>query len=103
MNTFEIPLSPDPQRFMITLSGVEYRLTVQYREAGGAGWVLDIADASNQALVGGIPLVTGVNLLRQYRHLGFTGGIWVQGAVDPDSVPTFDALGIGSHVFWVTE
>lgn len=103
MNTFEIPLSPDPQRFTITLSGVEYRLTVQYREAGGAGWVLDIADASNQSLVGGIPLVTGVNLLRQYRHLGFTGGIWAQGAVDPDSVPTFDDLGIGSHVFWVTE
>lgn len=103
MNIYEIPLTPDPQRFTVTLSGVDYRLTVQYRNAGGAGWVLDIADTNGQPLVSGIPLVTGVNLLAQYRYLGFGGGIWVQGAEDPDDVPTFEDLGIGSHVFWVTE
>lgn len=103
MNIYEIPLTPDPQRFTVTLSGVDYRLTVQYRDAGGAGWVLDIADTNGNPLVTGIPLVTGVNLLAQYRYLGFEGGIWVQGADDPDNVPTFEDLGIGSHVFWVTE
>lgn len=103
MNYFEIPLSPEPQRFTITLSGVDYRLTVQYRKAGGAGWVLDIADANNAPLVSGIPLVTGIDLLGQYRHLGFTGRLWVQGADDPDEVPTYEDLGIGSHVFWVTD
>ncbi|MBU66444.1 MAG: hypothetical protein CL858_13480 [Cupriavidus sp.] len=102
-NFFEIPLSPDPQRFTITLGGVDYRLTVQYRKAGGAGWVLDIADASNQPLVRGLPLVTGVDLLGQYRHLQFGGRLWVQGAENPDDVPTYDDLGIGSHVFWVTD
>lgn len=103
MNYFEIPLSPDPQTFSITLSGIDYRLTVQYRSAGGAGWVLDIADANDNLLVGGIPLVTGVNLLGQYGHLGFGGRLWVQGAANPDDVPTFDDLGVGSHVFWVTD
>lgn len=102
-NFFEIPLSPEPQRFTITLSGVDYRLTVQYRKAGGAGWVLDIADANNAPLVSGIPLVTGIDLLGQYRHLGFAGRLWVQGADDPDDVPTYGDLGIGSHVFWVTD
>ena len=102
-NFFEIPLSPDPQRFTITLGGVDYRLTVQYRKAGGAGWVLDIADASNQPLVRGLPLVTGVDLLGQYRHLEFGGRLWVQGSANPDDVPTFEDLGIGSHVFWVTD
>lgn len=102
MNTYEIPLSSDPQTFIITLSGVDYRLTLLYRSVGGAGWVLDVADSSGNPLVGGIPLVTGVDLLGQFKHLGFGGGLWVQGAANPDDVPTFADLGSGSHVFWVT-
>jgi predicted Zn-dependent protease with MMP-like domain len=102
-NFFEIPLSPLPQRFTITLGGVDYRLTVQYRKAGGAGWVLDIADPNNAPLVSGIPLVTGTDLLAQYKHLGFAGRLWVQGAGDPDNVPTYEDLGIGSHLYWVTD
>lgn len=100
---FEIPFSPRPERFTVTLSGTDYRLTVQYRKAGGARWVLDIADASDNPLVSGIPLVTGMDLLGQYKHLGFQGRLWVQGAADPDDVPTYEDLGIGSHVFWVTD
>ncbi|KUZ78304.1 phage baseplate plug family protein [Burkholderia ubonensis] len=103
MSVYEIPLSPQPQRFTVTLSGVDYRMTVQYRAAGSASWVLNIADASGAPLVNGIPLVTGVDLLVQHRHLGFAGRLWVQGAESPDDVPTFDDLGIGSHLFWVTD
>lgn len=53
---FEIPFSPRPERFTVTLSGTDYRLTVQYRKAGGAGWVLDVADAQDNPLVSGLPL-----------------------------------------------
>lgn len=103
MNYFEIPLAPEPQRFTVTLSGIDYRLTVQYRLAGGAGWVLDIADSNDVPLVSGIPLVTGGDLLAPYRHLGFTGALRVQGASYPDDVPTYEDLGIGSHMYWVTD
>ncbi|RSB84879.1 hypothetical protein EGT47_27690 [Burkholderia cenocepacia] len=103
MNVYEVPLSPQPQRFIVTLSGVDYRMTVQYRGAGGAGWVLDIADADGTSLVNGIPLVTGVDLLGQYKHLGFQGRMWVQGAEDPDDTPTFADLGVGSRLFWVMD
>lgn len=103
MNVYEIPLGPQPQRFAVTLSGVDYRLTVQYRKAGGIGWVLDLADATDRPIVRGVPLVTGVDLLAQHRHLGFAGRLWVQGAGHPDDVPTFDDLGTGSHLFWVTD
>lgn len=102
-NFYEIPLTPDPQTFTITLSGVDYRLTVQYRKAGGAGWILDIADSNDNPLVSGIPLVTGTDLLGQYAYLGFGGRLWVQGAATPDDVPTFDDLGLGSKVYWVTD
>ncbi|RQZ31531.1 hypothetical protein DIE14_01040 [Burkholderia sp. Bp9017] len=104
MTTFyEIPLTPDPQTFTLTLSGVTYTMTVQYRAAGGTGWILDVADANGNPLVAGIPLVTGIDLLGQYAYLGFGGRLWVQGAANPDDVPTFDDLGVGSHVFWVTD
>ncbi|TJZ75577.1 phage baseplate plug family protein [Chitiniphilus eburneus] len=102
MNIYEIPLTPDPQRFTVTLSGVDYRMTVQYRDAVNGGWVLDIGDANDEPIVNGIPMVTGVNLLEQYGYLGFTGGLWVQTTDDPDAVPTFENLGIGAHVYWVT-
>jgi len=103
MANFEIPLSPSPQTFTISLSGTDYRLTVQWRNAEGAGWTLDIADSGGSPIIEGIPLVTGVNLLEQYDYLGFTGVLWVQTTADPDAVPTFDNLGIGSHLYWFTE
>ncbi|MHA6574564.1 phage baseplate plug family protein [Pseudomonas yamanorum] len=102
MANFEIPLSPDPQTFSISLSGIDYRLTVQWRNADQAGWVLDIADTSANPIIQGIPLVTGVNLLEQYAYLGFAGVLWVQTTADPDAVPTFDNLGVGSHLYWWT-
>lgn len=96
---FEIPLSGRSEAFGITLGGTDYRLTLQYR----AGWILNIADANNSPIVGGIPLVTGVDLLGQYRHLGFTGGLWVQGSANPDDVPTFSDLGTGAKLYWVSD
>lgn len=101
MANFEIPLTAEPQTFSISLSGVEYRLTVQWR--GAAGWALDIADSSGIAIVQGIPLVTGVNLLDQYGYLELGGVLWCQTTADPDAVPTFDNLGVGSHLYWYTE
>ncbi|MFJ7312515.1 phage baseplate plug protein [Pseudomonas sp. NPDC098747] len=103
MPSYEIPLTPDAQRFSVTLSGTQYQLTVQWRNSEQGGWVLDLADMKGQAIIQGIPLVTGVNLLEQYDHLGFTDALWVQTTADPDAVPTFENLGIGSHLYWYVE
>ncbi|WP_281659636.1 phage baseplate plug family protein [Microvirgula aerodenitrificans] len=102
MPVVEIPLTPDPQRFTITLSGVDYRLTVRWREAVDGGWTLDIADAAGTPIVRGIPLVTGVDLLKQYRYMGFPGGLFVLTTDDLAAPPTFENLGVGSHLHWVT-
>jgi len=103
MANFEIPLTPSPQTFTVSLSGTEHRLTVQWRNADGLGWVVDISDISGNPIIQGIPLVTGINLLEQYAYLGFNGVLWVQTTDDPDAVPTFDNLGVGSHLYWFTE
>ncbi|SEI99058.1 hypothetical protein SAMN04244579_02723 [Azotobacter beijerinckii] len=103
MGNYEIPLTPEGQRFSITLGGTEYQLRVQWRNAVDAGWTLDIADAGGNAIVSGIPLVTGCNLLDPYPHLGFSGVLWVQTTADPDAAPDFGNLGSASHLYWWTE
>lgn len=100
MTAVEIPLTADAQVFTITLNGVAYQLTLMWRS--GAGWVLDIADATGNALVGGIALVTGVDLLGQFAYLGIGGSLAVLTAGDIQQPPDFDGLGTESRLYFVT-
>lgn len=101
--TFQIPLAPTPQRFGITLEGRELRLTTRFQNVAEGGWTLDIADNQDAPILSGIPLVTGADLLEQYRYLGFKGRLFVQTLNDPDAVPTFDNLGSEALLFWVVD
>lgn len=64
-------------------------------------WMLDIADASGNLLVGSVPLVTGRNLLEQYAYVGFTGQLVVQTDHDTNAVPTFSNLGTTGHLYFI--
>lgn len=98
---WEIPLKVgQPQALTITLGSDTYGLTVKWFDLAGV-WVVDIADVDGNVLVAGIPLVTGADLLAQYRHLGFTGGLWVGTDGDPAALPTFANLGDTAHLYWV--
>lgn len=100
MPFYEIPLSPRPQRMTIPLGGVTYQLRFGYADEPEGGWFMDIADAGGNPLVLGVPLVTGTDLLQQYRYLGIPGRLWVTTDADPDAVPTFDNLGVTSHLLF---
>lgn len=100
MQNFEIPLTAQPQTFTIALVSVQYQFTLAWRDTDGGGWFLDIADASGNALLSGIPLVTGVDLLAQYGYLGFGFELWVQTDA-ADAPPTFTNLGTQSHLYCV--
>lgn len=101
MPVFSIPLEVGkPQALSIELGGLTYQLTFLYRNDPNAGWTVDIADSAGNPIVQGIPLVTGADLLAQYRHLGFNGALVVQTAHDPDAVPTFENLGKDAQVYW---
>ncbi len=91
-----------PQTCTVVLGGVEYTLTLNYRNIPDGGWVLDIADSLSNPIVSGIPLVTGADLLGQYAYLGLGGGLWVQTLSDQDAPPTFDNLGGDGKLYWVT-
>lgn len=95
----EIPLLPTPQTLTVLLGNVYYQLNVQYRDTIEGGWFLDIADSTGVPLVQGIPFVTGCNLLEQYAYLGIDADLRVQTDNAPDDVPTFENLGINSHLY----
>lgn len=101
LTVYEIPLTPTPQSFGITLSQVDYRMTVKWADAPGGGWIADIATVDGTPIINGIPLVTGANLLAGYEYLGFTGTLAVQTDHDTDAVPTFNNLGLTSHLFFI--
>jgi hypothetical protein len=103
MQAFEIPLTPEPQVFTTTLGEQSYRCTVKW-SSGSEAWVLDLARMpEGTTVVTGLPLVTGVDLLAPYRHLGFTGALVVQSAGDPDEVPTRTSLGTTGILYFVVE
>jgi hypothetical protein len=97
---YEVPLTPAPQKFDVKLGGATYGFQVQYRDPS-PGWVLDVFDANGVLLVACIPLVTGVDLLWPFAYLGFGGQLRVQTDGDPDAVPTFENLGVKSHLYFV--
>lgn len=103
MSSFQIPLSGSPETFAIALNGTTYRLTVDYRAASEGGWFLDIADSNGNPIVSGIPLVTGADLLAQYRYLGIAGnsGLYVANMAGGDAVPTFNNLGTDTRLVLV--
>lgn len=102
MTTFEIPLSHPPQRFTVPLNGSIYTLAVQWRDAPLGGWFLDIADAQGVAIVSGLALVTGADLLAQFAYLGIGGKLIVATDHNTDALPTFANLGVMAHLYYVS-
>lgn len=102
MDFYEIPLRGRAERFGIGLPGeLSLLLTVTWRNRGGGGWMLDIALADGTPLVSGIPMVTGADLLAQFRHIGIPGSLVVVGDSDPGAPPTFANLGTDTHLYYV--
>lgn len=97
---FEIPLSARSQRCNVTLLNVNYQLSLQWR-AAASQWVLDIADASGNPVVQGLPLVTGADLLGQYAYLGIGGALVVMLDNGAGDAVTFDNLGTSAHLRFV--
>jgi hypothetical protein len=99
----EILLRPVNQRLTITVAGVAYGLALRWCEATEGGWVLDIADAAGAALVAGIPLITGADLLGQYGHLGLGFRLYIASDGDGFTVPSLEGLGSASRLYLVTD
>lgn len=99
--SYEIPFSPNPQKFSIDLGGVTYNLTLTWNTVSNC-WMLAIADNNNTLVVSSIPVVTGANLLSPFAYLNFGGALIALTDGDLDTPPTFKNLGLQGHVYYVT-
>ncbi|HDZ1216305.1 hypothetical protein AAHX32_10290 [Klebsiella pneumoniae] len=100
MTISEIPLSPDSQSFNIALAGVDYQMRTVWR---GVCWFLDLMDSTGTLMIGGIPLITGTDLLAQYTHLKMGFSLYVVCDDPASESPTQFDLGIKSHLYAETE
>ena len=97
----EIPLTPNAQNFTIPLGILDYELTFRWNDQDEGGWYMDIADSTGNPLVQNIPLVTGADLLAQYKYLGIPGQLKVQTDHNTNAVPTYANLGSNSHLYFI--
>lgn len=102
MAQYKIPLSTGPQKFRIQLGTTTYQLVLIWRDTDQGGWFLDINDTAGNAIVNGIPLLPGSDLLAQYQYLGIGGSLYVLTDGDPLMVPTFGSLGVSTWLYYVT-
>jgi hypothetical protein len=98
----EIPVSANPQTFTIVLEGATYGINLYWLVPADC-WVIDISDVAGNLLIGGVPLITGANLLTQYRqYVGPPGQLLViSDQLPPDHVPNFTDLGITGHLYYI--
>lgn len=99
---FEIPLSSEPETFTIPLAGATYGFTVRWN-VPNATWMINIADASGNPILSGIPMVTGADLLEQFDYLGLGFHLVAQTDNSPDTVPAFDNLGTTAHLYAIVD
>lgn len=100
MTPYEIPLSPEPQRFAIELAGIPYQMRLQWCKDAQC-WTLDLRDNLGNELILGAAVVTGVDIFEQYAHLALPGALVAQTDHDADAVPTFDNLGVTGRLYFV--
>ena len=102
MAFYEIPFQPTNQNIRISILNVTYIIRTYYCDIANGGWVIDISDASGNAILQGIPLVTGADLLGQYEYLGLGFGLMFASDGDINAVSGFSDLGVSGHLYVVT-
>lgn len=91
MATYQIPVTNDPnQTFEVILpyndTNIAMGLFLRYNRIAQY-WQMDVATADEQVIIAGLPCLTGLDLLKQFQHLGL-GSLFVhpiqssQGAPD---------------------
>jgi len=91
----KIPLTPTSQTLTISLVGTSYNFQIIWR---GNQYILDIFDINNNAIVTGISLVTGVNLMEQFRYLNLGFNMFVSTDITPNLDVNYPDLGVTAHL-----
>ncbi|HEM6680820.1 hypothetical protein I5384_03315 [Citrobacter koseri] len=96
----EIPLTADNQQFSINIAGTTWRISIIWRDLY---WIMDLHNDRSEAVISGIPLVTGADLLAQYAYIGLGFKLVVVCDDSTKDYPTKTDLGARSHLLVSTE
>lgn len=100
---FRIPLTNEPQTFDIDLVGRTYTITCRWNGQMPA-WQICMRDAiTEEVLLTCMPLVTGTDLLAQYRYKEIPGQLFCYTEGDEFAPPTLENLGTEGLVFYLVE
>lgn len=88
-------------RFTVTLTGVVYTLTFRYNTRMDR-WALDVADASNNALLVGVPLLIERDLIGRFVISGLPPGtLFAADFTNQDTQPTRFSFGTDHGLIYV--
>lgn len=101
--TYQIPLGTGSQSFSTKLGEQTYKITIIYRQADGGGWFLDME--TDAEAICGIPLVTNVNLLEQFKYKAMGAALWCELSSHSRKVyePTYADMGRTLNLYWSDE
>lgn len=97
---FIIPLTNTNQLVTVTLAGVSYQIRVIWNDINQA-WTVDISDNQGNAILTGLAMVTGRDLLEPFGYLDFGGQLIAQTSNDTEAVPTLADLGSTGQLYFV--
>ena len=95
MALYEIPLSTGNQKFSVQLNKISYKLQLIYRLDT---WFLDIMDSSENEIISGLAMNSGIDLLEQHQHL-IKGSMFVTNS-NKDELQGFYDLGSKIQLYW---
>ena len=96
---YEIPLTAQAQRFAIQIADKAYTLRFQYAVASEGGWFMDLMSEDGATLIAGIPLVSGIDLLGQHKHLDIGVTLWLTS----EEPPAYSDLGTSTRLIFETD
>lgn len=102
MTTYEFPLRPEAQQMTVQLGASTYSVRFGWADSPAGGWFIDIADVNGDALINGLPLTAGENVLQQFDYLGIGGEIRVETDGNDLIEPTYANLGSNGKVLFIT-
>lgn len=100
LDVYIIPFSNKEESFVCSLSGISLRFENFWNDAAQL-WFIDVYNATtNEAITLGLPLVTGCDLLAQFKYKGLAGHIFCHNEGATDEPPTFENLGETCFVYF---
>ena len=98
---YEIPLTPEPQTFVVELPTGAVTMTLRYNEWAPC-WQLSI-ERDGAMILEGLAVVPGVDILGQHAHLELGGKLEVQKSGDLLADVGYGDLGTAAKLYFLVE